>query len=83
MAVIEKAIEARLEKWSLEEKRGIWEGLVESGAIIDPEADFDDYPEDSIDMTLEPELLFRITEILSPRTRKTSDSIEDNDDPSV
>jgi hypothetical protein len=81
VAVIEKAIEARLKQWSLEDKRGIWEGLRESGAIIDPDVEFGDYPEDSIDMTLEPELLHLITEMLSPPRSRTVDSIGDDDAP--
>jgi hypothetical protein len=75
IAVIEKAIEARLAQWSLEDKRGIWEGLRDSGAFIDPEVEFDDYPEDSIDLTLEPELLHLITGMLSPTNSRTVDSV--------
>jgi len=65
LAMLEEVIRRRLTRWSLEDKRGIWDGLIESGAMLHPGDQFENYPEDSVDMILEPELLVLVTEMLS------------------
>ena len=71
IAVIEEALRKRLHAMVPEDKRGIWVSLGASGAINDTD-DFDDYPEGSIDMTLEGELMYLITDRLSPPNKRSA-----------
>src|SRR5260221_11757037 len=75
---IEKALRERLSRWSRDEKRGIWESLAFITSRDDSADRFEDYPDDSIDMFLEGELMALITERLSPsgpKRRRDVDAI--------
>ena len=77
---IEEALKTRLAQWSLDEKRGIWESVLTVSDEDHADERFDDYPEDSIDMFLEGELMYLITERLAPpRKRKAFEWEDDNE----
>ncbi len=80
VAVIEEALRQRLAQWSVGDKRAIWVTLVASGAINDSEESIDDYPAGSIDLTIEGELMYLITERLSPPNERKRREPDDEDE---
>ena len=82
--VIEEVLRRRLAGWSRADKRGIWKSLATFGAIDETDSGFDDHTEDSVDMTLEGELMYLIIEQLSPpdnrRRRRDEDDAGEEDD---
>jgi hypothetical protein len=81
VAKIEEALRRKLMQWSETQKRDICKSLPLSADSPTSE-DFDDYTEGSIDMHLEGELMYLITERLSPpepKKRRDEDEFYDED----